>query len=74
MTAIENWAETAEQVNGTARPSEVQAPTSDATLAELAWHFYLPALNSGFEYYGMGILDMCLKGGMACNISTLYAA
>lgn len=53
--------------------NEVQAPTSSATPAEKAWHFYLPTLNSGYEYYGMNNLDMCLKTSVGGNIATWWA-
>lgn len=73
MTAAENWLETAEQVSGGVDMNQVQAPTSSATPAELAWHFMLPGLNSGFEYYGMGTEDMCLKDSLACNNAVYWA-
>ena len=34
--------------------------------AELAWHFYLPGLTSGYMYYG-AVEDMPVKQTVACN-------
>lgn len=51
MTAAVNWCESAQQwLGGEIDYTQVLAPTSSATEAELAWHFYLPGLNSGFMY------------------------
>lgn len=72
-TAIENWVETAEAVSGGVRKEQVQSPQSDATPAEVAWHHYLPALTSGYLYYGTGTLDMCLKSTIAGNSAIWWA-
>lgn len=34
--------------------------------AELAWHFFLPGLTSGYMYYG-GVEDMPVKQTVAAN-------
>ncbi len=52
ITAAENVVETAEQMAGGVRIEQVQEPGKDATLAELAWHFFLPSITSGYMYYG----------------------
>lgn len=72
-TAAENWVETAEDVSGGARHEQVQQPTGDATHAELAWHYYLAGLASGYLYYGAGTLDMCLKDTIASNNAVFHA-
>lgn len=71
-TATQNWIDTAEAIQGKARPAQVQSPDSSATAAELGYHFMLPSLNSGFVYYGTNILDMCLKTTVGCNIGYNY--
>ena len=40
--------------------------------AEIAWHFYLPGLTSGYMYYG-GSQDMPVKQTVACNNAVTYA-
>ena len=40
--------------------------------AELAWHFYLPGLTSGYMYYG-GSQDMPVKQTVACNNAVSHA-
>ena len=72
-TATENWVETAEDVTGPCRLSQIQNPQSDATPAEIAWHHYLPSLASDYLYYGTGTLDMCMKDTIACNPAISYA-
>ncbi|XP_064382608.1 alpha-amylase-like [Halichondria panicea] len=66
LTAAENVVETAEQVSIGAKISEIQAPSANATEAELAWHFFLPGLTSGYMYYG-GVEDMPVKQTVAAN-------
>ena len=66
ITAAQNRVETAEQIAGGVDISQVQDPDNSATNAELAWHFYLPALTSGYMYYGT-VLDMEVKPTIACN-------
>lgn len=72
ITATTNLVETAEKVSGGVRLEQIQEPTSAATAAELAWHFFLPSLNSGFMYYS-GALDMPVKPVVACNLANGYA-
>jgi hypothetical protein len=66
ITAAQNRVQTAEQIAGGAEISQIQAPNSAASNAELAWHFFLPALTSGYMYYGTS-LDMEVKPTIACN-------
>ena len=40
--------------------------------AELAWHFHLPGLTSGYMYYG-GAEDMPVKQTVACNNAVTHA-
>ena len=40
--------------------------------AELAWHFFLPAITSGYMYYG-AVEDMPVKQTVACNNSLYHA-
>lgn len=36
-----------------ARPEQVQNPQKGvANEAEIAWHFFLPSMTSGYMYYG----------------------
>jgi Glycosyl hydrolase family 57 len=72
ITAGQNFVDTAEAAMGGVNPAQVQQPTSSATPAELAWHFFLPSLNSGYMYYGT-ILDMPVKQTIACNSAIEYA-
>ncbi len=66
ITAAQNRVQTAEQIAGGVSISQVQNPTASASSAELAWHFFLPALTSGYMYYGTA-LDMEAKPTIACN-------
>ena len=66
ITAAQNRVETAEQIAGSVSIAQIQSPTTAAANAELAWHFFLPALTSGYMYYGT-ILDMEVKPTIACN-------
>ncbi len=73
ITAAQNRVSTAEQIAGGVDPASVQDPvTQGATDAELAWHFFLPALTSGYMYYGTS-LDMEVKPTIACNNAVAYA-
>jgi len=72
ITAAQNYVLQAEDAVGKARPSEVQEPSSDATEAEIAWHFFLPSLTSGYMYYG-AVLDMPVKQTIACNTAIDHA-
>merc|ERR1711934_671948 len=42
------------------------------TEAELAWHFHLPSMTSGYMYYGDSD-DMPDKQSVACNIAIEHA-
>lgn len=66
ITAAQNRVETAEQIAGGVNIAQVQNPDGSATNAELAWHFFLPSLTSGYMYYGTA-LDMEVKPTIACN-------
>ena len=52
ITAATNYVVTAEHARGGVRIGQVAYPLSDATPAELAWHCFLPSLDSGCMYYG----------------------
>ena len=66
ITAAQNRVLTAEQIAGSVNISQIQNPTGSASNAELAWHFFLPSLTSGYMYYGTA-LDMEVKPTIACN-------
>lgn len=66
ITAAQNRVETAEQIAGGVSISKIQEPDGSASNAELAWHFFLPSLTSGYMYYGT-VLDMEIKPTIACN-------
>jgi len=66
ITAAQNRVETAEQIAGGVNISQIQKPDGSASNAELAWHFFLPSLTSGYMYYGTA-LDMEVKPTIACN-------
>ena len=73
ITAGQNYVETAEQMSG--KPAslyQIQSPTQDATPAELAWHFFLPSMTSGYMYYGTSD-DMPDKPSVAVNQAIGYA-
>ena len=73
ITAAQNRVETAEQIAGGVDPASVQDPvTHGANDAELAWHFFLPSLTSGYMYYGTA-LDMEVKPTVACNQAVGHA-
>lgn len=66
ITAAQNRVQTAEQIAGGVNISQIQNPDGSASNAELAWHFFLPSLTSGYMYYGTA-LDMEVKPTIACN-------
>ena len=72
LVAAENRVETAEDLQGTLSIANIVNPGSSATAAEKAWHFLLPAYNSGYMYYGTS-LDMEVKQSLACNIACDFA-
>jgi hypothetical protein len=73
ITAATNRVVTAEQVAGAPTLAAVWNPrTSSPSTVDLAWHFLLGALNSGFMYYGTA-LDMEVKPAVACNEAVYHA-
>jgi len=78
IVAAQNHVSTAEQIhesNGWRFEEwRIQDTLADggANNAELAWHFFLPALTSGYMYYGTAI-DMEVKPSLACNQGIQYA-
>ncbi len=73
ITAAENRVETAEQIAGGVDINHILDPTAGgASAAELAWHFFLPSLTSGYMYYGTS-LDMEVKATIACNNAVYHA-
>jgi len=72
LTAAENRVETAENLSGELSIENIVNPNSDATNAELAWHYLLPGFTSGYMYYGAS-LDMEVKPTLACNNATAFA-
>jgi hypothetical protein len=73
ITAAQNRVLTAEQLSGGVSAASVQDPVNNgASDAELAWHFFLPALTSGYMYYG-NALDMEVKASVACNEAVSHA-
>jgi hypothetical protein len=74
ITAAQNHVSTATQIAGGVDPAAVMDPVAEnAGPAELAWHHYLPALESGYMYYGAA-LDMEVKPTVACNTAIDWAA
>ncbi len=65
--ATENRVRTAQQITGiTPRTDQVRDPGSYSTspnTVELAWHYYLGGLDSGFLYYG--VADQIKRAGLA---------
>ena len=73
ITAAQNRVLTAEQIAGGVDVAAVRDPAGHgASDAELAWHFFLPALTSGYMYYGAA-LDMEVKPTVACNEAVVHA-
>ncbi len=66
LVAGENRVQMAEDLQGTLDISHIVHPSASANAAEKAWHFLLPAYNSGYMYYGTS-LDMEVKQSLACN-------
>jgi len=76
IVAAANYCEYAEQIrtgNGDAvnawkiqAPHEPDGTYNNPNKAELAWHFMLGGLDSGFMYYGIS-LDDEVKQALACN-------
>jgi hypothetical protein len=73
ITAAQNFVQTASELDGDVDPASVMDPLAHpASPAELAWHHYLPALESGYMYYGAA-LDMEVKPTVACNTAVAHA-
>lgn len=72
LTAAQNYVDMAAQYAGGLRPPYVQSPSSASTNAEIAWHFYLATLNSGYMYYG-AVLDFPIKQTIGCNVAINYS-
>ncbi len=72
LVAAENRVLTAEDLSGSLTIANIVNPGSSATAAEKAWHYLLPAYNSGYMYYGTA-LDMEVKQTLACNHACDFA-
>jgi hypothetical protein len=72
ITAIDNYAIMAEDLAGSVDINDIVYPSASSSDAELAWHYYLPALTSGYMYYGKA-LDMEVKQTIAGNNAIGYA-
>jgi len=72
LTAAENHVQMAEDLDGGADINDIVYPGPSSTNAELAWHYLLPAYNSGYMYYGKSI-DMEVKQTLAGNRAINYA-
>lgn len=72
LVAAENRVQMAEDLQGTVNIAYIVNPTATANAAERAWHYLLPAYNSGYMYYGTS-LDMEVKQSLACNRACGYA-
>lgn len=73
ITAATNVVLTAEDISGPSYIPAIQNPrTNPPTSLDLAWHFLLGSLNSGYMYYGT-TLDMEMKPIVACNAALEHA-
>lgn len=73
IMAATNRVLTAEQIAGGANLGAIQDPSvNPAAPIDLAWHFLLGSLNSGYMYYGSS-LDMEVKPTVACNAAMSFA-
>ena len=72
LVAAENRVQMAEDLQGSVDIAKIVHPTAAANPAERAWHFLLPAYNSGYMYYGTS-LDMEVKQSLACNRACVFA-
>ncbi len=73
ITAATNRVLTAEAIAGGSSIAAIQDPTlTAAEPQDLAWHFLLGSLNSGYMYYGNS-LDMEVKPTIACNAAVDHA-
>jgi len=72
ITAAENYTIMAEDLSGVLDIDEIVSPTASANHAEIAWHFFLPSLTSGYMYYGKAE-DMEVKQTIAGNNAIAHA-
>lgn len=72
LIAAENRVQTAEDIIGSIDIAEIVHPDAGSSAAEKAWHYLLPAYNSGYMYYGTS-LDMEVKQSLACNRACAFA-
>ncbi|MBK6965360.1 MAG: hypothetical protein IPH20_15875 [Bacteroidales bacterium] len=72
LVAAENRVQMAEDLQGSLNIANIVYPTNASNSAERAWHYLLPAFNSGYMYYGTS-LDMEVKQSLACNRASAYA-
>lgn len=72
ITAIDNFVCMAEDLAGSVDMADIVYPSASSSNAELAWHFYMPALTSGYMYYGKAV-DMEVKQTIAGNNAISYA-
>jgi hypothetical protein len=61
-----------EDLQGVLSIANIVDPSAIANAAERAWHYLLPAYNSGYMYYGTS-LDMEVKQSLACNHACAFA-
>jgi len=72
LVAAENRVQMAEELTGPVNIANIVHPSVSSNQAELAWHYLLPAYNSGYMYYGTS-LDMEVKQTIACNEACAHA-
>ncbi len=72
ITATDNFVCMAEDLAGSVDINDVVYPSASSSEAELAWHFYLPSLTSGYMYYGIAE-DMEVKQTIAGNNAISHA-
>ena len=72
LVAAENRVQMAEDLQGNLNIGNIVNPSAASNSAEKAWHYLLPAYNSGYMYYGTSI-DMEVKQTLACNHACNYA-
>ncbi len=72
LVAAENRIQMAEDLQGNLNIANIVNPSASANAAERAWHFLLPAYNSGYMYYGTS-LDMEVKQSLAANRACEFA-
>lgn len=72
LVAAENRVQMAEDLEGNVTIEKIVHPDATSSEAERAWHYLLPAYNSGYMYYGSS-LDMEVKQSLACNHACEFA-